>query len=214
MLWRALSVTNHWASRNPLAAAVAVGTTKNCVCDLMVQCSCGGTSIDWRRLGIFTVFGACYVGAAQHVLFNAVFPRLLPGLTQQTRIGVLGAVVLDNFVHSETKKALLMSHAHPYSHASMWPCPVPFFYLPTFYCIRELAHSDGPASSAIATGLRFHREHLVEDVQLQAAIFVPVQLANFGYNPPHLRVPAVVAAGAVWISALSYRRGDRKAAQT
>ena len=86
---------------------------------------------------------------------------------------------------------------------------VPFFYLPTFYCIRELAQAGRSVADAIDTGLRFHRAHIIEDVKLQAAIFIPVQAANFRLNPPHLRVPTTVLAGVVWISCLSFLRGDR-----
>ena len=99
---------------------------------------------------------------------------------------VAAAVVLDNCVH------------------------IPCLYLPTFYCMREFSK---PASSTLAPadvvrlGLGDYRSNLWDDVCLQACIFVPVQIANFGFNPPHLRVPTVVAAGAVWVTCLSYFRG-------
>ena len=135
---------------------------------------------------MFTAFGFLYVGAAQHALFNHLFPRLLPGLAKRSLSSVVAASLLDNFVH------------------------MPFAYLPVFYCIREVAHSDTSSlPQAVSDGLGFYREHFAEDVGLQALIFMPVQMANFRFNPPHLRVPTVVAAGVVWISLLSLLRGDR-----
>ena len=42
---------------------------------------------------------------------------------------------------------------------------------------------------------------------MQACIFVPVQMLNYRYSPPHLRVPVVLAAGMVFVSLLSFFRG-------
>ena len=88
---------------------------------------------------------------------------------------------------------------------------MPFLYLPTFYCMREMAMSTQPsptASEVITGGLRCYQNNFISDVSVQAAIFVPVQALNFGWNPPHLRVPTVVTAGVVWISVLSLFRGS------
>ena len=112
-----------WAARNPLTLAVVTGGTKNCVCDFLVQAaSSQDHKIDWRRNGVFTAFGFLYVGAAQHAIFNHLFPRLLPGLAKRSLSSVGAASLLDNFVH------------------------IPFVYLPVFYCIREVAHSEGTSS--------------------------------------------------------------------
>ena len=75
--------------------------------------------------------------------------------------------------------------------------------------MREVAHSDASLSHAVATGLGFWRAHIFDDAALQAAIFMPVQMFNFRFNPPHLRVPTLVVAGVVWISALSLLRPGR-----
>ena len=103
---------------------------------------------------------------------------------------VAAAVVLDNCVH------------------------IPLLYLPIFYCMREAAMPAAPQPSAAAAapgvigrGLESYRQNVWSDISVQACIFVPVQVLNFGLNPPHLRVPTTVAAGAVWISALSFLRG-------
>ena len=64
-----------------------------------------------------------------------------------------------------------------------------------------------PQSSTACQGESDRTEAL--GVQVQACLFVPVQLFNFTYCPPHLRVPLVVGAGVVWISALSVMHGDR-----
>ena len=83
-------------------------------------------------------------------------------------------------------------------------------YLPTFYCLRELSKpstAERTPSEVISLGIGSYCQNIWEDVKVQACIFVPVQVLNFGLNPPHMRVPTTVAAGAVWISALSFLRG-------
>ena len=116
------SALNQWAYKNPLTAAVLAGGLKNGASDAAVQLSTSSSSgsFDWRRSAVFTTFGLFYSGAGQYMVFNRIFPMLLPGGKSfaKSRAGVLGAVLLDNFIH------------------------MPFVYLPIFYCMRELAHTD------------------------------------------------------------------------
>lgn len=132
----------------------------------------------------FSLYGLSYVGGGQWFVFNRIFPALLPGMAKRSPMSVVGAVALDSFVH------------------------MPFVSLPIFYCMQQAVNCKEDWVGAIQAGLHVHRQNLLEDVTIQAAVFGPVQLLNFRYNPPHLRVPTVVTAGVLWICILSSLRGS------
>ena len=184
----ALRQVNAFATRFALPTAVAVGATKNCVCDYAVQ-KATEERVCWRRNLCFTAFGAIYVGGVQYFIFNRIFPRLIPGLAatraERTKSAVATAVVLDNGVH------------------------IPFLYLPGFYCMREAAYSppERPAAETIDAALQNYVANVKQDALMQAGVLVPVQIVNFAFMPPHMRVPLVVLGGAVWVSLLSFFRG-------
>ena len=82
-----LRALNQAAARRPALSAVAIGGTKNLVCDVAVQTTTSGLDgLDTRRAGLFTAFGLVYVGGVQFVVFNRLFPALLPGLVNQERM--------------------------------------------------------------------------------------------------------------------------------
>ena len=182
----ALRAINGWATRNGLAAAMLAAGGKNCTCDLVVQ-NATEPRIDWRRNALFTGFGLAWIGAGQYFLFNRLFPYWLPGLVAaRTLPAAAGAAFLDAGVH------------------------MPFLYLPVFYTLREFAlKPELTLGGSVRAGMRFYREHVWTDAPLQFCIIYPTQLLNFKLNPPHLRVPTAVLAGAVWVSCLSFLRGNR-----
>mmetsp|Transcript_95053 Transcript_95053/g.271804 ORF Transcript_95053/g.271804 Transcript_95053/m.271804 type:complete len:124 (+) Transcript_95053:319-690(+) len=85
----------------------------------------------------------------------------------------------------------------------------PLVYMPIFYAIRGFADRTQEPASILSAAYRDHTTNWVTDTQLGVAIFLPFQIANFTYNPRHLRVPALVAVGVLWIGGLSFFRGDR-----
>ncbi len=60
--------------RHPVIIAVCVATIKTAAADIIVQTQIEGCeSVDWRRVGLFTAFGACYFGAFQYFLYVKCF---------------------------------------------------------------------------------------------------------------------------------------------
>lgn len=173
---------------HPFLSAVLLGGFKNGIIDLSMQYFTNNKkSINWKRVGLFAIFGFIYTGGGQYILFNKIFPRILPGGINYGTVkkGLIGGVILDNFIH------------------------MPFIYMPTFYCMREYTYSNN-INNAINNGLVYHKNFFIEDVTMQACIFIPFQTFNLGFNPPHLRIPALCVASTLWVSILSFYRGDKK----
>ena len=177
--------------RFPLFTAVTAAGLKGCCVDLVVQNQVhdriSWNSIDKRRLAFFTSFGLVYVGAGQYYLFNRLFPAVASSLTAGVTAQTMVMTGLDSLIH------------------------IPFFYLPTFYSVREVFYKYKRDNSSfyqlISSGLATWKNNLVQDFTMQATIFIPVQFYNFRYNPPHLRIPFIAAAGVVWVAVLSVVRG-------
>ena len=173
---------------NPFLSAVLMGGFKNGIIDLSMQYFTNNKkSINWKRVCLFAIFGFSYTGGGQYILFNKIFPRILPGGINYGKVKkwLIGGIILDNFIH------------------------MPFIYMPTFYWMREYTYSNN-ISNAINNGLKYHRNFFIEDVTMQACIFIPFQTFNLGFNPPHLRIPALCPASMLWVSILSFYRGDKK----
>lgn len=210
MLLRLLSRLNDAAARRPAATAVGIGGAKNLTCDGLVQAATSD-GFDARRAALFTTFGLVWVGGVQFALFNRLFPALLPGLAHQSRsVCAPGASRIIARLCALGRRSTLRAQAVAAAVAVDNCVHIPLFYLPAFYSMREFSipsERELSPSEVIGRGLRSWQQNLRGDLSVQACIFVPVQVLNFGLNPPHLRVPTTVAAGAVWVSALSFLRG-------
>lgn len=71
-----------WCESNPIKFGVGVATVKTQAADLLTQKSLEGKSwaeIDWRRNGLFTVFGFAYQGCFQYYLYVTLFSRWFAG---------------------------------------------------------------------------------------------------------------------------------------
>jgi len=180
---------NNFILLHPFFSAVLLGGFKNGIIDLSMQYFTNNKnkSINWKRVGLFTIFGFSYTGGGQYILFNKIFPRILPGGINYGKVkkGLIGGIILDNFIH------------------------MPFIYMPIFYCMREYAYSNN-IGSAINNGIEYHKQCFIEDVTIQACIFIPFQTFNLGFNPPHLRIPVLCLASTLWVSILSFYRGGKE----
>jgi len=197
---------NAWAAANPVSAACFFGGGKNVGVDACVQLATAGGDVrqmDLRRSACFLAFGTLWIGGAQYYIFNRLIPRLVP------------AINAPNPTFATALKA----------GAWDWAVHMPFFYLPVFYCVREVATKPELGADAIPSGIACWRENILVDSvkrggrvqktfvleprRRSTMIFGPVQTLNFWLMPTHLRVPTVVTAAIVWTSLLSMSRGDR-----
>ena len=65
-----------WYERHPVMVAIMVATIKTGAADFLVQTQvekCGLDNVDWRRVGLFTLFGAAYFGGFQYFLYVKCF---------------------------------------------------------------------------------------------------------------------------------------------
>eukprot|EP01062_Namystynia_karyoxenos_P051665 TRINITY_DN4068_c0_g1_i1.p3 TRINITY_DN4068_c0_g1~~TRINITY_DN4068_c0_g1_i1.p3 ORF type:complete len:223 (+),score=79.23 TRINITY_DN4068_c0_g1_i1:89-670(+) len=184
-----LSAASAAVARRPVAAASGIMALKYGGCEAALQTAHGRAAagapsgalfaLDCNRVAAFAMFGAVYAGPGQYAVFNWLLPRLFRG--PRLAVRTLQCTAFDQLVH------------------------MPLIYLPIFHLFLQGANAEGavPGAELGRRAVAAWREGLGQDMGLQMALFVPTQLYNFSYNPPHLRVPLIAAVGVVWIVGLS-----------
>ena len=180
----------------PLLFGSALTCVKTLSSDVFVQRVALNRSwdeVDLRRIGVFAVFGALYLGGFQGLLYLHLYPRLLPlaskfaaaPLAAKLRDGpglasVIGQVALDQGLH--------------------WPLCA----LPCFYMIKGIG-----ARVPLRDTWAALRANWVSDVLVCWSIWVPGELINFGLMPMHWQLPFAALVSFVYTAVISYQRGER-----
>eukprot|EP00469_Lotharella_globosa_P014863 CAMPEP_0167820888 /NCGR_PEP_ID=MMETSP0112_2-20121227/6408_1 /TAXON_ID=91324 /ORGANISM="Lotharella globosa, Strain CCCM811" /LENGTH=456 /DNA_ID=CAMNT_0007721629 /DNA_START=23 /DNA_END=1393 /DNA_ORIENTATION=- len=188
--------------RYPFQFACGFTSLKTFSADIFVQKSLEKReTIDWRRSTVFAVFGFCYQGAFQYIVYvKIVAGRILTNagafaakpFREKLRdprgiMGMLGQVGLANFIMD------------------------PFFCLPTYYITKEAILGEKKEGQtpldSVKQALSLYRVNMWEDVTTSWKIWMPAQLFNFGLNPLHLRVPFISVVSFGYCVVLSVMRG-------
>lgn len=190
----------------PLAFAVACGCIKDSTCDMVMQAGersaarSNGVELrhDWRRTGVFALFGATFVGAWQYALFSKALPLVSPvpagfaamGLAEKMRHraglkSVAALVFVENFINQ------------------------PFFHFPTLYAIKDGMERQGDFSitKSLSRGVEEAYEKVVPDNVASLALWVPATVVNGMFMPVWARVPFITLCGCAWTSWLSLNKG-------
>ena len=188
----ALRSVARFPKTRPFIFGTVLAGVKNGACDVLVQKTVeDAETIDWRRVKVFTCFGALFSGAWQYVLFVRLMPRIVPRaeafalkpLRQKIRDGPgLRGLAIQTFVENGINN--------------------PVLYFPIFYTIKEFLE-DGP----LEDGIKKYRKNFKEDVTAILKVWVPAQLFNFAFSPMWLRVPFVAFVSAFWTAYVSITRG-------
>ena len=183
-----MAAANAMAKSHPVFAAGGTLGVRYGIGDAIVQNSelkASEGSFSWRRLGLFSAFGAFYGAGPAYFLFNKVYPRIFasPG-------GVI-------------QRPMLLAAFDCATHS-------PFIYFPAFYCFVAVINKDESTAhtAALAEGIEKWKENFFEDAPACAAVWLPLNAINFKFVPPHLRLPFVSGAGLIWVGVLSFMRGS------
>ena len=144
-----------------------------------------GNQFDWRRCTAMTVFGGTYMGVVVPKIYSwyprivrATIARFPPKRLTPPKIpfytGTIGSFV-DNFIH------------------------VPFLYIPTFFISTELLRGQ-----SIQTALQKCYTKAPLTLQTCWAVWIPLQIVNFGYVPRRLQVLFTNVCNLGWNVILDY----------
>ncbi|PNW87251.1 hypothetical protein CHLRE_02g115150v5 [Chlamydomonas reinhardtii] len=172
---------NNVAVKAPMLTGVVTTVVKTSAADLFAQKVVEGRDeVDWRRHGMFVMFGFGYLGCWQYYLYNNLFVRWCAPITRA--VGHMGSapvkVFIDQCIHH------------------------PLLYFPCFYSLKGLVEGK-PLEESFAD----YKEHLWDNCKALWMIWVPAQMVNFTVVPLHLRIPFVAGVSFAWTVVISVMRG-------
>ena len=104
---KAPSGFTQWCAANPIKFGVGVATVKTAAADLLTQKAIEGKawdSIDWRRNGLFTVFGFAYLGGFQYWLQVNMFRKMFVGMDKVAEMPLCARGVPRRCLHFNTNR--------------------------------------------------------------------------------------------------------------
>lgn len=176
-----------------------VATAKTAGADLIVQTVAEGKSmqeVDWKRNGIFVVFGFCYLGGFQWWLMVTKYRQWFPTMDRFAKLsfadklkdtaGILDAgkmVLFDIFVH------------------------LPILYFPTYYTVKEFVSGESYSPMDwVTTGVSKYQKNMKEDLTAMVQLWGPSDCVQF-VLPIHIRMPFRHLVSFFWTAYVSFTRG-------
>ena len=189
-----------FAKDYPFAFQLFVATAKTAAADLIVQTVAERKSlkeVDWKRNGIFVVFGFAYLGGFQYWLMVTKYRQWFPSMDRFAKLpfrekmsdvaGVMDAgkmVLFDIFVH------------------------LPLLYFPTYYTVKEFVsgHTWLP-SDWVRDGVTKYYTNMTEDLTAMVQLWGPSDCVQF-VLPVHIRMPFRHIVSFFWTAYVSFTRGS------
>jgi hypothetical protein len=184
---------------HPFKFQLLVATGKTMAADLLVQVVTEGKrwdDIDWKRNGIFVVFGFTYLGGFQYWLMVNKYRQWFPTMDRFAKLpfsekikdipGLLDAgkmVLFDIFVH------------------------LPFIYFPTYYTVKEfVSGSSYNPVDWLKDGVTKWSKNFQDDFTALVKLWGPSDCVQF-ILPVHIRMPFRHIVSFFWTAYVSFTRG-------
>jgi hypothetical protein len=187
---------------NPFAFQLIVATTKTAAADLMVQMVAEGKSlseVDWRRNGIFVVFGCAYLGGFQWWLMVTKYRQWFPTMDKFAKMSLAEKIKYPAGMFDAGKMVLFDLIVH-----------MPLLYFPTYYTVKEFVGGDSwnPADW-VQDGVGKYIKNTKEDLLAMVQLWGPSDCVQF-MLPLHIRMPFRHCVSFFWTAYVSFTRGAIK----
>lgn len=186
---------------HPFVFQLIVATTKTSAADLVVQVVTEGktsfSEIDWRRNGIFVVFGFAYLGGFQWYLMVHKYRQWFPTMDKFAKMSLLDKMKYPAGILDACKMVLFDVVVH-----------LPMLYFPTYYTVKEFVggHSWNPIDW-ITMGCNKYYNNMREDIISCTKLWLPSDCIQF-ILPMHIRMPFRHLVSFFWTAYVSFTRGN------
>ena len=177
---------------------------KSAIVDYVVQTRMEGVPhehVNWKRNKVFGLFGFCYLGFVQYLIYIPLFSRLMFKSIVPFVMKPLAARLRD-------RRGLLTVGAQVVIDACVH---APLLYYPCFYALQSYVMTDG-RRGWLGAGLTTWRANVVDDLRAYFPVWGPALAFNFVISPLWARIPFVALVSLGWSCVLSLMRGDLEAA--
>ena len=205
-----------WCAANPIKFGVSVATVKTAAADLLTQKAIEGKSwdnIDWRRNGLFTVFGFAYQGCFQYYLYVTLFSRWFAGAARFANQPFRAKLTDYAGQFDVLKQCLFDVLIHP-----IW-------FFPMYYTLKEALCSENSiftakeaSAGAVCTSAltKYYQnnfdpsspEGLLSDWLAFWKVWIIGDIVVYGCVPLWARLPMNHVFSFVYICILSFMRGS------
>lgn len=184
---------------HPFAFQLMVATGKTSAADLMCQIVAERKKwdeIDWKRNGIFVVFGFAYLGGFQYWLMVTKYRQWFPTMDRFAKMSVAEKLKDTAGILDAMKMIVFDLTVH-----------LPIIYFPTYYTVKEFVggHSWNPADW-VKDGVSKYSNNLQEDLTAMIKLWGPSDCVQF-VLPMHIRMPFRHLVSFFWTAYVSFTRG-------
>eukprot|EP00873_Tetraselmis_striata_P009508 jgi/Tetstr1/429772/TSEL_019639.t1 len=185
----------------PFAFNIMIATVKTSIADLITQTTIEQKSeIDWKRNGVFVVFGMLYLGGFQYWLQVNMFRKWFPTMDRFANQS-FAAKLKDTAGLIDTAKQVLFDVL----------IHLPFMYFPTFYAVKEFVMGDSWSPvDWVKDGCTKYYNNFRKDFTAMFSLWFPADCVIFAV-PIWLRLPVRHVVSLGWTSYLSFLRGGKTA---
>jgi hypothetical protein len=185
--------------KNPFAFQLMVATSKTSAADLLAQMVAEKKSlaeVDWKRNGIFVVFGFAYLGCFQWWLMVTKYRQWFPTMDRFAKLPFAEKLKDTAGLIDAAKMVVFDITVH-----------LPLMYFPTYYTVKELVvgQSWNP-SDWLVDGCTKYMNNTKEDLTAMIQLWGPSDCIQF-VLPLHIRMPFRHLVSFFWTAYVSFTRG-------
>lgn len=185
---------------HPFAFQMIVATVKTSGADVVCQTVAEGKSfseIDWRRNGIFVVFGFAYLGGFQWYIMVNKYRQWFPTMDRFAKLSVAEKLKDAAGMLDAAKMVLFDVVVH-----------LPMMYFPTYYTVKEfVGGSSWNPLDWVKDGCTKYYHNMSEDLSAMIKLWGPSDCIQF-VLPMHIRMPFRHLVSFFWTAYVSFTRGS------
>lgn len=184
---------------HPFLFQLGVATFKTSAADLMAQMVAERKSldeVDWKRNGVFVVFGFAYLGGFQYYLMVNKYRQWFPTMDRFAKLPLAEKLKDTAGLVDAAKMVIFDVTIH-----------LPIIYFPTYYAVKEFVsgHSWNPIHW-IKDGVTKYTNNAKEDLTAMIKLWGPSDCIQF-VLPMHIRLPFRHLVSFFWTAYVSFTRG-------
>mmetsp|Transcript_12142 Transcript_12142/g.16954 ORF Transcript_12142/g.16954 Transcript_12142/m.16954 type:complete len:281 (-) Transcript_12142:293-1135(-) len=184
---------------HPFSFQLMVATTKTSGADLLTQMVAEGKSldeVDWKRNGVFVVFGFAYLGGFQWWLMVTKYRQWFPTMDKFAKMSFAEKLKYPAGILDAMKMVAFDVIVH-----------LPMIYFPTYYTVKEFVGgtSWSPVDWA-KDGVAKYTKNMKEDLTAMIQLWGPSDCIQF-VLPLHIRMPFRHLVSFFWTAYVSFTRG-------
>jgi hypothetical protein len=190
-------------TKHPFLFQLGIATGKTAAADLIVQTVAEGktlSQVDWKRNGIFVVFGFVYLGGFQWWLMVTKYRQWFPTMDRFAKLSFAEKVKDTAGILDAGKMVLFDLMVH-----------LPFLYFPAYYAVKEfVGGTSWNPLEWIQDGVGKYKNNLKEDLTAMVKLWGPSDCVQF-VLPIHIRMPFRHLVSFFWTAYISFTRGKYEA---